>query len=220
MPSILEEIWPPFALHVEVGPLTLRLMRDEDLPELAEAAEAGIHADSLRPFPRDWASADATTVGRDLARRCWRYRAGLGDDEWALPLVVRHEGNIVGIQGAEARHYPALRTPDTFSWLTRSVHGRGIGTLMRRALCVLFFDELGAHQITSGAYADNPASAAVSRKVGYRPNGGKLELRDGLAAEHRRFVLDPADLVRPEQIVAISGAAGLRTVLGVGDPDE
>ena len=43
-------------------------------------------------------------------------------------------------------------------------------------MCAFLFDELDAVAITSGAYADNPASAAVSRKVGYVPNGAKLEL--------------------------------------------
>lgn len=164
-------------------------MRDMDLPELVAAAAAGIHDEDHRPFPRNWANGAPVEVGRNLARRYWTRRATLPSPEWALPLVVRHEGKIVGVQGAEAVNYPILRTPDTFSWLSRREHGKGIGTLMRQAICTLLFDELDAHEITSGAYADNPASAAVSRKVGYLQNGEKLELRDDSAVRHQKFIL-------------------------------
>lgn len=216
----LEQIWPAFGLLVEAGPLTLRAMRDGDLPVLAEAAASGIHADDLRPFPNAWASGDAVKLGRDLGGRYWKYRATLGSDEWALPLVARWNGRVVGVQGAEAARYPVLRTPDTFSWLTRDVQGQGIGTLMRQAVCALFFDELDAHQVTSGAYADNPASAAVSRKVGYAPNGTKLELRDNTAALHHKFILDREGFIRPKTPIKITGASGVRTLLGVARPTD
>lgn len=39
---------------------------------------------------------------------------------------------------------------------------------MRQVMCAFLFDHLA---ITSSAFTDNPASLAVSRKVGYRPNG-------------------------------------------------
>lgn len=211
----LEELWPPFALRISCGPLTLRAIRDEDLPGLVDAAAAGIHADDLRPFPKAWAGQTPLDLGRDLATRYWRYRATFGSDEWALPLVVRRDDRIVGVQGAEATRYPVLRTPDTFSWLTRSEHGRGIGTLMRQMICAFLFDELDALAITSGAYADNPTSAAVSRKVGYAPNGTKLELRDDLAAEHHKFILTREALVRPADPVLVEGGEAMRTCAGV-----
>lgn len=220
MTVTLEEIWPAFALVVQAGHLSLRAMRDEDLLALAEAAASGIHSDDLRPFPISWAVGDAITLGRDLGSRYWRYRATLGSDEWAFPLVARWEGRIVGIQGAEATRYPVLRTADTFSWLAREVQGQGIGTLMRQAICALLFDELDAHQITSGAYADNPASIAVSRKVGYTPNGTKLELRDGAAALHHKFILDRETFVRPTTPISITGASGVRKLLGVARPSD
>jgi RimJ/RimL family protein N-acetyltransferase len=211
----LEELWPPFAVAVVCGPLTLRAMRDEDLPELAQAAADGIHADGHRPFPRAWASVPMPELGRDLANRYWKYRATFSPDEWVLPLIVRYEGRIVGVQGAEASNFPILRTPDTFSWLTQSAQGRGLGTLMRQAICTLLFDELDAHAITSGAYADNPASAAVSKKVGYAPNGTRLELRDDAAAEHRKFILTRDRFIRPAEPVRVHGGDALRAFAGV-----
>lgn len=216
----LEDLWPPFGLSITCGPLSLRALRDEDLPELVAAAVDGIHDDDLRPFPRAWAGLPAIEMGRDLASRYWRHRANFPSDEWGLPLVARLEGRIVGVQGSEAVRYPILRTPDTFSWLTRSVQGRGLGTLMRQVICAFLFDELDAHAVTSGAYADNPASAAVSRKVGYVANGTKLELRDNAAAEHHKFILTRDRLVRPDQPVVVEGGAALRRFVGVPRPDE
>ncbi len=216
----LEDLWPPFGLSITCGPVSLRAMRDEDLPDLVAAAAEGIHADDLRPFPRHWAGLAPRELGRDLASRYWKHRATFPSDEWALPLVVRFEGRVVGVQGAEAVRYPVLRTPDTFSWLTRSIHGRGVGTLMRQAICVFLFDELDAHAVTSGAYADNPASAAVSRKVGYVANGTRLELRDDTAAEHHKFILSRERLVRPADPVVIEGGSALRAFVGVPRPDD
>jgi RimJ/RimL family protein N-acetyltransferase len=216
----LEELWPPFGLSISCGTLTLRAIRDDDLPELVDAAAAGIHGDDLRPFPRAWAGQDSVAMGRDLASRYWKFRATFPSDEWALPLLVRCNGRIIGVQGAEAVRYPVLRTPDTFSWLTRSVQGQGIGTLMRQAMCAFFFDELDAHAITSGAYADNPASAAVSRKVGYTANGTRLELRDETAAEHHKFILLRDRFVRPSERVVVQGGAAMRAFVGIPRPGE
>jgi RimJ/RimL family protein N-acetyltransferase len=218
--TTLEELWPPFGLSIRCGDLELRAVRDEDLPELVDAATAGIHGEDLRPFPHAWASRPPGALGQDLASRYWKHRASFPSDDWALPLLVRLEGRVVGVQGAEASRYPVLRTPDTFSWLTRSAQGHGIGTLMRQAICAFLFDELDARAITSGAYADNPTSAAVSRKVGYVVNGTRLELRDDTAAEHHKFILTPDRFVRPAAPVVVEGGAALRAFAGVPRPGE
>lgn len=190
-------------------------MRDDDLPAVAAAAAAGIHDDSLRPFTRAWAGKDPLAMGQALASRYWKYRALSPTEEWALPLIARHHGDIVGVQGFEAVKYCVLRTPDPFSWLTSSVQGQGIGTLMRQALCAFLFDELDAVAITSGAYLDNPASAAVSRKVGFASNGAKRELRDDGAADHLKFILDRERFNRLEESIHVQGGAAMREFVGV-----
>jgi len=73
----------------------------------------------------------------------------------------------------------------------------------------------GAHAITSGAYADNPASAAVSRKVGFTANGTKLELRDNTAAEHHKFILTRERFARADEAVVVDGGAAMRAFTGV-----
>ena len=80
-------------------------------------------------------------------------------------------------QGFTTSDYLVTRTGETGSWLGREHQGRGIGTRMRQAMCAFLFDCLDAQVITSGAFLDNPASLAVSRKVGYRPNGQRRMVR-------------------------------------------
>jgi RimJ/RimL family protein N-acetyltransferase len=68
---------------------------------------------------------------------------------------------------------------------------------MRQAICGFLFEEPDAPAVTSRANADKPASAAVSRRVGYVANGTKLELRDDTAAEHHKFILTRERFVGP-----------------------
>src|SRR4051794_32629907 len=66
--------------------------------------------------------------------------------------------------------------------------GRGIGTAMRQTMCALLFDHLQAEEITSAAFTDNPASLAVSRKVGYTDNGTfRMQRRPGELAWRRKL---------------------------------
>ncbi|WP_375384025.1 GNAT family N-acetyltransferase [uncultured Microbacterium sp.] len=214
MRSDFSKLWPPFGLRLSCGPIELSAIRDSDLLELVDAA-ADIHPDSLRPFPENWAGLPADARAATLARKYWAQRSSFSPNDWQLSLVVRLDGQIVGVQGAEAKAFPALRTPDTYSWLARGVQGRGVGTLMRQIICSFLFDELGATAVTSGAYDDNPASIAVSKKVGYVPNGRRLELRDGVAAAHTKFILHPSNFVRPPLPVEIHGADQFRAYLGL-----
>ena len=117
------------------------------------------------------------------------------------------EGRLVGVQGVSTRDFPVTRTGETGSWLGREFHGRGIGTLMRQAICVLCLDHLGFEEVTSAAFADNPASHGVSRKVGYRANGeraagpGRASWRPWCG-----WCCASEDLVRPPYDVEVEGA--------------
>ncbi len=51
----LEDIFPPFRLRILGGPVELRVLRDDDLPELVELVHSGIQVPDLpMPFLRDW----------------------------------------------------------------------------------------------------------------------------------------------------------------------
>jgi len=83
------------------------------------------------------------------------------------------------MQGVHANDFAIVRSVDTGSWLARPFQGRGIGTEMRAAVLHLAFAGLGAVEATSGAFDDNPASLAVSRKLGYEKVGERRVARRG-----------------------------------------
>lgn len=211
----LEEIWPPYAVTISTGDLSMRVVRDDDLPELVDLALSGIHEPGLMPFYVPWTDVDPTELPADFVRHHWRARSALSADRLGLEFAVRRGGEMVGIQGFSSRDFPITRTGETGSWLARRFHGQGIGTRMRRAICTLMFDELGATEITSGAFTDNAPSRAVSRKVGYRSNGTERIARRGSLAVVERLVLAPEDFIRGDDPVVITGAEALRTFLGL-----
>lgn len=211
----LEEIWPPYAVTISTGDLSMRVVRDDDLPELVDLTLSGIHDPDRMPFYFPWTDADPAELPANFVRHHWQVRSELSLAKLSLEFAVRRNGELVGIQGFSGRDFAITRTGETGSWLARRFHGQGIGTRMRRAICTFMFDELGATEITSGAFTDNPASMAVSRKVGYRPNGTERLARRGELAVVEKLVLDPADFVRgPDQIV-ITGGEALRSFLGL-----
>lgn len=213
----LDEIWPPYAVTITAGDLSLRVVRDDDQPELVDLALSGIHDPQLMPFYFPWTDVDPAELPANFVRHHWRTRSELSADRFNLEFAVRCNDELVGVQGFSTRDFPVTRTGETGSWLARRFHGRGIGTRMRRAVCAFAFDELGATEITSGAFADNPASLAVSRKVGYRPNGTERVARRGELAVIQRLVLAPDNFDRGDDPIMVAGADQLRAFLGLVD---
>ncbi|MBX9243774.1 GNAT family N-acetyltransferase [Actinotalea ferrariae] len=221
----LEEIFPPFALAISCGPVELRVMRDDDLPELVELVRGGIQAPGLpMPFLRAWHEepfAPGAPEGFPTTSLWWWWtqRATFAPDEWRLALVVRRDGELVGMQDLHAQHFAQTRTVMTGSWLGRAHQGRGTGTLMRQLVVGFAFDELGADRCESGYIAGNLASAAVSRKVGYVDDGRRRTVqhtRQGVVGvDEQRVTVTPATFVRPDAPVSVQGAEALRRFLGV-----
>ena len=85
---------------------------------------------------------------------------------------------------------------------------------MRQAICAFAFDHLGAEEITSGAFTNNPASLAVSRKLGYQMNGRNRHASRGELAMNQRLVLTPQDFVRGDAI-EVAGADAFREFVGL-----
>src|SRR6478609_7158774 len=52
--STLVDLFPPFGLHVQAGPLELRGLTDELILELCDLAEKGIHDPAEMPFYFPW----------------------------------------------------------------------------------------------------------------------------------------------------------------------
>lgn len=212
----LEELWPPFVREIAVGPGSLSLVRDDDLPELAALVLDGIHAPADMPFTFPWTEGSVDVVRLRLLQYQWAQRASMSPEAWTLENTVRFEGEIVGCQGISTKNYLVTRTGETGSWLGIKHQGRGIGTLMGQALCAFMFDHLGAAEATSAAFVDDPRSLAVSEKVGYQHNGRERTMRrDGEMAVSQRLVVTADTLNRPAAELTVSGADSLQEFLGL-----
>lgn len=208
------ELFPALGLRVEAGPIVLRPITDDILPALLAVAQAGVHDPAMMPFAYPWTDAPADELPLAFVQYHWSNRAEWSQAHWRLEFAVECDGVIVGTQGCTARDYLVPRTVETGSWLGLAHQGRGIGTRMRQAFCALMFDHLDAAEVTSGAFEDNPASLAVSRKVGYRPNGVQRVVRRGQLGINHRLTLAPADLVRGDAIT-VSGLDAFRNLIGL-----
>lgn len=212
----MSDLHPPLGLTVRAGDLELRGITDELLLEVCKVAEEGIHDPDEMPFYFPWSTAPRGELSRNTANYHWGTRASFGPDEFRLELAVIHRGEVIGCQGVSARNFPVTRTGETGSWLGRRHQGQGIGTAMRQAMCALLFDHLGFEEILSGAFVDNPASLAVSRKVGYVPTSTeRFQRREGELAINQRLLLTPEAFVRGSDPVQVTGADAVRRAIGL-----
>lgn len=211
----LVDAFPPFGLAIEAGPLVLRPITDEALPALIDVALDGVHDPAEMPFSVPWTDAPAAELPNNFAQYHWGLRSAWSREKWNLEFAVEHEGRIVGCQAFFTHDFLATRTGETGSWLGREFHGRGIGTAMRQAICAFAFDHLDVEEIYSGAYSDNPASSAVSRKVGYQPNGTVRRTRRPGEWQHlQQWVLTPETFVRGAPIT-VTGVEPFRAFIGL-----
>ena len=213
----LEEIWPLFGLEITTPRLALRPVRDVDLPGLVQAALDGVHRPEQMPFGFPWTDAPAAELPRNLAAYHWSLRNRISAQNWTVAFAVHHEGRVIGTQDVAAREFADRRTVNTGSWLTRALHGRGLGTEMRAGLLMFAFDVLGAEWAESGAAAWNHASLGVSKKLGYELNGVTRQVpRPGEPVDEQRVRLTRDGFVRPEWTIAVRGAEPALAQLGVG----
>lgn len=188
--AYLAELWPATGVRIRSGDLELRWIDDDLLASLAEVAARGVHDAASMPFNHPWTRDTPAEVARSVLAFQWSARTrATGTGDLALELGVLVGGVPVGVQSASGRDWRVCRSVETGSWLGREFHGRGIGSPMRAALAWAFFDGLGARQLTSSAFVDNPASLSVSRRIGYEPNGVDLINREGTAVRQQRFLL-------------------------------
>lgn len=206
----------PLGIRVLAGSIELRGLTDDHLSELGALAERGIHEPDRMPFYVPWTDASAGDLARNTAQYQWRTRAEFSPKQWDLNLGVWRDGELLGTQGVGTKDFLTTRTGETGSWLGQAHQGQGIGTAMRQVMCAFLFDHLDFTEITSGAFTDNPASLAVSRKVGYRENGRRrLERRPGELAVNVGLVLTPEDFVRGEHDLVVEGVEPLRRLVGL-----
>lgn len=212
----LAAYWPIFGLRLATPRLVLTPLQDADLPQMCEAILAGIHDPTTMPFLFPWTDAPPEEIIPNALRFHWSARGSTSPDNWSVPFIVRLRGELVGMQDLRSRDFVVTRTVSTGSWLGRRFQGQGIGTEMRSAVIQFAFDHLKADRADSGAFTDNPQSLAVSRKLGYRPDGTVVrQRRPGERAVEQRMTVDRTTFVRPDWMVQIRGLAGCLPYFGL-----
>ncbi|MER7244196.1 GNAT family protein [Kribbella sp. NPDC000426] len=173
--------YPLLDVRVSTPRLELRGATDELLGELAEVVRAGkTHADPP-PYddPISLYEPDPDQRVAKWMRAIWRGRGKVEADAWRLYFVVVVDGRPVGMQDLIGLDFAGLGTVTSFSWLSSDERGRGLGREMRAAILHLAFEGLGAKEASSDAFVDNHGSNAISRALGYEPNGSDWATRLG-----------------------------------------
>ncbi|CCH78020.1 GCN5-related N-acetyltransferase [Nostocoides japonicum T1-X7] len=180
-------------LEVRIGTprLELRSATDELLDELAVAVRAGKTDAEPAPYddPMSLYEPDPDLRVAKWLQGIWRGRGRVEPGAWRLYFVVVVDGTPVGEQTLIGVDFSTLGTVTTFSWLSADHRGRGLGHEMREAVLHLAFEGLGAREAASDAFVDNVGSNAISRDLGYEPNGTEWATRRGEPALLNRWRL-------------------------------
>lgn len=180
------DIWPLLGVRIIVSDIELAPVDDRTALDLGRLAATGIHGNFL-PFTTPWTRGSDVEVARNVFRYQSRLRHDMSPEHWSLEFAARLDHTLIGVQSLEAERFPTTRSAESGSWLGQAWQGKGIGTLNRIAILTLAFDGLEAVEVTTSAWADNQASNAVTRKLGYEPNGEERLDREGHVTVQKRF---------------------------------
>lgn len=184
--------WPLYGIRIRTPRLELSLPGLGLLDDLAAVAADGVHDAAEMPFTVPWTDAPPEERGRATFQHVLSTVAEWRPENWTLSLAVTREGRAVGRQDVVGTAFGVTKEAETGSWLGRAHQGQGIGTEMRAAVLHFVFDRLGADTVTSAAMTDNARSLAVSRKLGYVPDGVQVAAVRGRARTLQRLRLDRA----------------------------
>lgn len=212
---MLADLWPLYGLVVTTARLELRLPAEQEIAALAELAGRGVHRPGERPFLTPWTEGSAADRERAVLQGHWGRLAGWRADSWSLGLGAFRDGEPIGLMALRAVDFPVLREVVTFSWLGLAHHGRGYGTEARTGLLTLAFTGLDAVAARTEVFPDNHASQAVSRKLGYEPDGISRDARgrEALVSDRLRLTRERWEQ-QDHPPVRIDGLAAGRTMFG------
>jgi RimJ/RimL family protein N-acetyltransferase len=214
--ALLADAWPLFGLEVRSERLLLRVPTDAELLDLMALARAGIHGEDEMPFAQPWSIQSSPDFERGYMAYHWASRSGWTAEAWELGLGVwTGDGEPRGMQSVGARGFATYRTIHTGSWLGRPHQGHGYGREMRAAVLGFAFDGLGARAAETEAFADNAASNAVSRGLGYVENGiGELAPQGEPRIIQRFRMTEAVWHSRPRPSLTIVGLDACRELFG------
>ncbi|MGW0519898.1 GNAT family N-acetyltransferase [Crossiella sp. NPDC003009] len=206
--------WPLRHLVLRTPRLELRPDDDAGLLEMVEVALSGVHPPEQMPFSMPWTEMSPAELGRGSVRNRWRKRAEHSPENWDVGFLVRHQGRVIGTQGLMAENFAVLREVTCGSWFGMAHQGQGFGTEAWAAVLLLAFDHLGAELGHALAFADNTASRAVSRKLGYQDTGTRRVVRRGEPAVQAEQRVTPGGFKRPDWTLEVDGLDACREMLG------
>ncbi|MFL1431333.1 MULTISPECIES: GNAT family N-acetyltransferase [unclassified Nocardiopsis] len=216
---MITDHFPVLGLRVRTPRLELRPPTLDDLSDLADVALSGVHDPAEMPFIHPWTDQPPARLALSVVQHTLGLYARWTPENWELPLVVVHEGEIVGVQDILAKDFAITRRVSSGSWLGIKHQGKGIGTEMRAAMLHLAFDGLGARAAASEIIEGNFRSERVSRRLGYRDDGTGMAAVRGKAVNGLRFLLPREDWEahRLDVPVTLSGLEPCLPFFGLGE---
>ena len=212
-----DRAWPLFDLAVRTPVLTLRYASDNDLEYLAGFRRGRVVVRGEEPFDGESSFyMDSPGAERRAVLGEWGARSRTSAEWWHLSFAVVVDDEVVGQQNITANDFGRLRTVNSFSFLAHDRRRQGLGREMRSAVLHLAFAGLGARRAESDAFEDNAASLAVSRSLGYEPNGTMVAPRPSGPAIMLRYLLTRERWERDRRTdVVIDGLYPCLGVLGL-----
>jgi RimJ/RimL family protein N-acetyltransferase len=146
----------------------------------------------------------------------WQTRGQWTPQEWTLQLAVLEHDRPVGVQQVFGRDFAVLREVKSASWLGLEHQGQGIGREIRAAILHLAFAGFDAEYAVTESFADNPAALAVSKRLGYQPDGISRDVLHGEVRVSERLRLSRQDWAATDRpAVTIEGLDPCRELFGL-----
>ena len=166
--------------------VTLRGVRLRDARELEKALSTN------RGWLEPWEATNPIIRGQHFdAKSSIRGLLDAWKKGTALPLVMEHEGELVGQLNVSQITYGSLSSATLGYWVIEKVAGRGITPVsVALATDYLFFDK-GLHRMEICVRPENTASLRVMEKLGFRYEGLRRRYIhiNGKWADHFCFAL-------------------------------
>ncbi len=216
MTDSLSVAYPPFGLRITHADMTLRVLRDEDMPEYLDLLSGPIFADESVDWAFPWHQVPVEQRRRSALQAHWAWRGSLRPEAWCLSFGVYIDGVLVGIQDVMAEDFQRRRVVSSGSWLGLKYQGRGWGVRMRKLMLHFAFDHLGAVKAESDAVVGNEASLGVSRSAGYELDGTRITISGDRTVKMQWVGVTPETFHRLEGDVTVTGFTDeLKQLLGV-----
>lgn len=140
-------------MHVSLRPV--ELTDAADIQRYASDAELAATCNVPHPYPEN--------QGQRWAEKCVADRAA----RRRFPSAILVDGAFAGLIGLNAVDFPG-GTCEVDYWVARPFWGQGVATAAVGTALTSAFAELDLARVFSGCRADNPASARVLEKNGFR----------------------------------------------------